>query len=121
MSSAYAAPDFKWDWSRNGQHESLPTATEVLSDLAAAMKQHPDLHVMLNGGYYDLATPFFAAEYEDHHLPIPQKLAGNIEYDFYRSGHMVYLHEDALHHLHDNVAAFIHKTEQGGATTAAAQ
>ncbi len=112
--SAYSAPGFSWNWSRAGHHESLPTATEVLSDLAQAMKQNPGLHVMLNGGYYDLATPFYAAVYEDHHLPIPQRLAGNIEYDFYESGHMVYLHQDSLHQLHDRVAAFIQRTENGG-------
>ena len=115
MPSAYALPGFTWDWSRNGQHVSLPTATEVLTDLANAMKQHPGLHVMLNGGYYDLATPFFAAQYEEEHLPIPRKLADNIEYDWYESGHMVYLHQEALHQLHDRVAAFIRKT-QGGST-----
>jgi carboxypeptidase C (cathepsin A) len=112
--SAYAAPDFHWDWSRSGQHGSLPTALQVLSDLGAAMKQNPDLHVMLNGGYYDLATPFYAAEYEDRHLPIPQKLAGNVEYHFYQSGHMVYLHQEALQNLSRNVAAFIKQTEHGG-------
>jgi carboxypeptidase C (cathepsin A) len=115
MPSAYAAPNFQWDWSRNGQHVSLPTALQVLGDLAAAMKQNPELHVMLNGGYYDLATPFYAAEYEDRHLPIPQKLAGNVEYHFYQSGHMVYLHQQALQNLSRNVAAFIEKTDQGGA------
>jgi carboxypeptidase C (cathepsin A) len=116
--SAYAAPGFQWDWSRNGQHVSLPTALQVLGDLAAAMKQHPGLHVMLNGGYYDLATPFYAAEYEDRHLPIPQKLADNVEYHFYQSGHMVYLHQQALQNLSKNVAAFIEKTEQGGSAVA---
>ena len=116
--SAYAAPNFQWDWSRNGQHVSLPTALEVLSDLGAAMKQNPDLHVMLNGGYYDLATPFYAAEYEDRHLPIPQKLAGNVEYHFYQSGHMVYLHQQALQNLSKNVSAFIEQTEHGGEAAA---
>ena len=116
--SAYGTPGFKWDWTRTGQQESLPTSTEVLTDLAQAMKQNPGLHVMLNGGYYDLATPFYAAEYEEHHLPIPQSLAGNIEYDFYESGHMVYLHQDSLHQLHDRVAAFIRRTEAGGAASA---
>ena len=112
--SAYSTAGFTWDWSRKGQHVSLPTATEVLTDLANAMKQNPSLHVMVNGGYYDLATPFYAAYYEDQHLPIPEKLKGNLEFDWYESGHMVYLHEDALHQLHDRVSAFIHKTEAGG-------
>ena len=60
------------------------------NDLAEAMKTNPRLKIMVNGGYYDLATPFFAAQYEEKHLPIPQSLAKNIEYDWYESGHMVY-------------------------------
>ena len=43
----------------------------VAHDLAEAMKTNPRLKVMVNGGYYDLATPFFAAQYEEKHLPIP--------------------------------------------------
>jgi len=35
--------------------------------------------VQLNGGYCDLATPYFAAEYELHQLPIQGTLQGNIE------------------------------------------
>ena len=41
-------------------------------DLAEAMKTNPRLKVMVNGGYYDLATPFLRCKYEDKHLPIPQ-------------------------------------------------
>ncbi len=115
---AYADPNFNWDWSRNGKHVSLPTSLEVLSDLANAMKEQPELHVMVNGGYYDLATPFWAAHYEDEHLPVPSKLMGNLEFDWYESGHMVYLHQDSLRQLHDNVAAFIRKTQAGGGATA---
>ncbi len=92
---------------------SLPTSLEVLSDLGNAMKQQPGLRVMVNGGYYDLATPFWAAHYEDEHLPIPAKLVGNVEFDWYQSGHMVYLNQDSLRQLHDNVAAFVRKTETG--------
>jgi carboxypeptidase C (cathepsin A) len=77
------------------------------------MKTNPRLKVMLNGGYYDLATPFYAAEYEEHHLPIPASLVGNIEYEWYESGHMVYVHEESLHKLHDKVAAFIRSTTTG--------
>ncbi len=79
----------------------------VSSDLAEAMKTNPRLKVMVNGGYYDLATPFFGAEYEEKHLPIPQSLAKNIEYDWYESGHMVYVRDECLKQLHDRVAAFI--------------
>ncbi len=54
--------------------------------------------------------PFFAAQYEEKHLPIPQSLAKNIEYDWYESGHMVYVRDESLKQLHDRVAAFIKST-----------
>lgn len=89
----------------------LPQTTNVMPDLANAMKYDPDLKVMLNAGYFDLATPFYEGIYELQHLQIPAKLENNIEFHFYQSGHMVYAHQAALKELHDNVAAFILKTE----------
>jgi carboxypeptidase C (cathepsin A) len=89
----------------------LPQAMNVMPDLANAMKYDPDLKIMLNGGYFDLATPFFEGMYEMAHLPIPRKLQANIEYHYYQSGHMVYVHVPTLKQLHDNVAAFIANTE----------
>jgi len=94
-----------------GAPEALPMAANVMPDLAIAMKYNPDLKVLLNAGYFDLATPFYEGIYEMQHLPIPAKLQGNIEFKFYESGHMVYAREAALKALHDNVAAFIVKTE----------
>ena len=53
----------KWDFTHQppGSPFKLPGATNVMPDLAVAMKQNPNLKVQLNGGYYDLATPYFAA------------------------------------------------------------
>ena len=85
----------------------IPGPLNVMPDLAVAMKTNPNLKVQLNGGYYDLATPYFAAEYELHQLPIQPALQGNIEMHFYTSGHMVYAHEPDLKALHANVAQFI--------------
>jgi Carboxypeptidase C (cathepsin A) len=103
-----------WDFSHKapGTHgEALQSSTNVMPDLAMAMKTNPDLKVYLHGGYYDLATPYFAADYEMHHLPIPATLEKNITYAWYPSGHMVYAHEDSLKALHDNVARFIGATD----------
>jgi carboxypeptidase C (cathepsin A) len=90
---------------------AIPATMNVMPDLAFAMKYNPDLKVMVNGGYYDLATPYYEGWYEDHHLPIPAKLNSNIEYHYYQSGHMVYAHEESLKLLHDNVADFIRRTD----------
>jgi carboxypeptidase C (cathepsin A) len=90
-----------------GQQQAL---ANVMPDLALAMKYNPEMHVMLNGGYFDLGTPFYAAMYEMQHLTIPASLQKNIEYSFYNSGHMVYAHEDALKQMHAKVADFIRRT-----------
>jgi carboxypeptidase C (cathepsin A) len=97
----------EWDM----KHRGNPIELNVAVDLAEAMKTNPRLKVMVNGGYYDLATPFFAAQYEEKHLPIPQSLAKNIEFDWYESGHMVYVNDASLKQLHDRVAAFITRTD----------
>ena len=104
-----------WDFTHQppGAPAKLPGTTNVMLDLAAAMKQNPKLKLQLNGGYYDLATPYFAAMFELRQLPIEKSLQDNIEMHFYTSGHMVYAHEPDLKALHANVAAFIEKTKSG--------
>ena len=97
------AVEHQWNWVHNGD----PMGVNVSTDLAEAMKTNPRLNILVNGGYYDLATPFFAAQYEDKHLPIPQSLAKNIQYAWYESGHMVYVRDECVKQLHDRVAAFI--------------
>ena len=95
-----------WDFKRKG-FLGFPN---VMNDLAHAMVYNPDLKVMLNMGYFDLGTPYFEGIYEMKHLPMPKALQKNIEYDFYNSGHMVYLHPESLKQLHDNVVRFINSS-----------
>jgi carboxypeptidase C (cathepsin A) len=101
-----------WDFKHNGN----PLNLNVSGDLAEAMTTNPRLKVMLNGGYYDLATPFFGAQYEEKHLRIPQSLAKNIEYDWYEAGHMVYVRDECRQQLHDRVAAFIKGASQSSSS-----
>jgi carboxypeptidase C (cathepsin A) len=102
-----------WDSKHQPPGDSSPSilSVNVMPDLANAMKYDPALKVCLNGGYFDLATPFYEGIYEMHHLSIPRSLQSNIEYHYYQSGHMVYANEASLKQLHDNVAAFIRKTD----------
>jgi carboxypeptidase C (cathepsin A) len=100
-----------------GQNQQPPFSprqgTNVMPDLANAMKLNPNLKVQLNAGYFDLATPFYQGIYEMHHLPIPPNLQANIEFRFYESGHMVYAKDASLRQLHDNVADFIRRSNSG--------
>jgi len=101
-----------WDFLHQppGAPLKLPNGTNVIPDLAYTMKANPNMRVMMNGGYFDLATTYFAAEYELRHLPVPPDVAKNVEVKLYPSGHMVYAHEPSLVALHDNVADFIRRT-----------
>ncbi len=60
-----------WDYKHQppGASKPLIMLPNVLPDLAAAMKQNPDLKVMVNGGYFDVSTPYFEGWFEMHHLP----------------------------------------------------
>jgi carboxypeptidase C (cathepsin A) len=83
----------------------------VAVDLAQAMKRDPDLQVLSQNGYYDLATPYFGTVYIMNHLDIPPGLRSHIHMEFYQSGHMIYVHAPALKKLHDTTADFIRATE----------
>jgi carboxypeptidase C (cathepsin A) len=114
----YDDPAFA-QWDNRHQAPGGPKAaatasgTNVLPDLATAMKTNPKMKVLVAGGYYDWATPFFEGVYEMHHLPIPDSLQANISYHYYEAGHMIYVNEDALKHFHDDLAAFIRSTSAG--------
>jgi len=113
-------PTFRtWNFSHqlSGQGDqpfSARQGSNVMPDLANAMKLNPNLRIQLHAGYFDLATPFYQGIYEMHHLPIPHSLQSNIEYRFYESGHMVYAKDASLRQLHDNVAEFIRRTSNLG-------
>ncbi len=102
-----------WDLRHVVGKDWAGTYTNVSLDLADTLKKNPRMHVLLMGGYFDLGTLYFAATYEMKHLPIPQSLERNIEYNFFPTGHMVYVNGDALRGLHDRTAAFIHSNENG--------
>lgn len=106
--NAYA--EQRWDFRHRAPGgDDGDAVTNVMPDLAVAMKNNPLLKVMVLGGYYDLATPYFQAKYEMGQLPIPDALRGNIEFKWFESGHMVYAREADMKPLQDSLAGFIRR------------
>ncbi len=66
---------------------------ETITPLRAAIVGNPFLKVLVMEGYYDLATPYYQAEYTMHELNLPARYRSNITYERYWSGHMVYLEQ----------------------------
>jgi hypothetical protein len=47
------------------------------------MRTNPHLKVMSANGWFDLATPFFATEYDLAHMDIDPKLRNNLTFTYY--------------------------------------
>lgn len=115
---AYNEVDKLWDFRHKapgGQADSQGggIAVNTIPDLAFTMKSNPRMRVMLAGGYFDLATPYFEGVFEMRHLPIPRSLQQNITYRYYESGHIVYVNENVLRQFKADIAQFVHDTEAG--------
>jgi carboxypeptidase C (cathepsin A) len=79
----------------------------VAETLRQAMTRNPALHVMIASGYYDLATPFMAAEYTVSHLGLPPSMADHIGIKHYQAGHMMYIRQEDLAGLKKDAAEFM--------------
>jgi carboxypeptidase C (cathepsin A) len=97
-----------WDWKHNTGGESFgPSLANVESDMVNAFIVNPSLQVQVENGFFDMATPFFATEYTMDHLELPANLRSRIHFEYYESGHMIYLNEKELPNLKNNIANFI--------------
>jgi carboxypeptidase C (cathepsin A) len=109
--AAYGLKDFEWDWKHRGPNQHWPQNNpDVAVDLAMAMRTNPFLKVLSLNGYYDMATPFFATEYDISHMLLDETLQKNVTFRYYPSGHMIYLNPDALKALHADLSAYYDST-----------
>ena len=91
-----------WDW-RIGDRDSN-AYLNVAPYIGAAMRENSGLRVFVAQGYYDFATPFFAAEYALSRTGIPQD---RVEYHYYDAGHMMYVRDEDRAKLSSDVRQFI--------------
>jgi carboxypeptidase C (cathepsin A) len=75
--------------------------------LRQAMATNPRMRVLVASGYYDLATPHFAADYSFDHLGLPPQMRGNLETTYYEAGHMMYTHKPSLEKLARALRKFV--------------
>ncbi|QCP52721.1 peptidase S10 [Trinickia violacea] len=79
-----------WNFSHEGQ--PLP---DTLPDLLAAITLNPQLKVLSENGFHDLATPFFNTEKQLARLQTVPSLNPNLQVSFHQGGHMIYLDDVA--------------------------
>ncbi|HVK07982.1 MAG TPA: hypothetical protein VM597_04305 [Gemmataceae bacterium] len=74
--------------------------------LRSALTKNPHLRVFLASGYYDLATPYFAADYTMNHLHLEADRRKRITTAYYEAGHMMYVHRPSHEKLKKDLADF---------------
>ncbi len=79
----------------------------VTDTLRKAMTTNPYLKVFVASGYYDLATPYMATRYTFNHLGLDKSLQQNVSMSFYEAGHMMYVHQQSLIQLKEDLSGFI--------------
>ncbi|MFC3710982.1 S10 family peptidase [Sphingoaurantiacus capsulatus] len=91
-----------WDWNIGGG--DLTYYRNVAPYLGKALRENSGLRIFVGQGYYDMATPFFGAEYSLTRTGIP---TDRITYKYYDAGHMMYVRDADLAKLSSDIRAFI--------------
>lgn len=91
----------RWDWgTNNGFANTAPT-------LQQAMQKNPFMKIFVGQGYYDMATPYYAAEYSFATLNLDASLRKNISFEYYEAGHMMYIQKASLIKLKNDLTRFM--------------
>ena len=94
-----------WRWRPVPDDKSWePRWVNTAQDLSQALRINPSLNVLVASGYYDLVTPFFDAEFTLNRHGIQ---AGQIQYEYYGGGHMMYVNEPSRTRLLEDIRRFI--------------
>ena len=102
---AFDEPVFqKWDWGNAA--EGFPSTA---GSLRSAMIKNPYMKVLVMEGFYDLATPFAAADWTMDHLNLDPKYRQAVSYATYGSGHMVYIDRAEHDKMKKDLVQFMEK------------
>ena len=91
-------------WNYDTHQNQYVNVTDILRK---AMTTNPYLRVFVASGYYDLATPYMATRYTFNHLGLDKSLQQNVSMSFYEAGHMMYVHQQSLIQLKEDLEGFI--------------
>jgi carboxypeptidase C (cathepsin A) len=111
MDRKYVVSAGLWrEWDRSHKQpgsEYRSPAADTGIDLAHALIRNPDMKVLVQQGYFDLATPYRATEYFIDQMPLPDSLRSNVTVEYYEAGHMMYVHPPSLAKFRQDLASFV--------------
>src|SRR5690606_27416492 len=83
------------------------TGGTVGEDLRHAMAENPQLHTMIQSGYFDGGTDYFSAKYTMWNMDRSGQLSDRFSFRTYRSGHMMYLRDEDLEASNQHIRDFM--------------
>jgi carboxypeptidase C (cathepsin A) len=102
-----------WDQKHKGPNGQNMALAATSLDLAVTMRENPHLKVLSLNGYYDMATPFFGAEWDLAQMQIAPALRKNIAFRYYESGHMIYIAPEAMGKMKHDLDQFYSEATSG--------
>jgi carboxypeptidase C (cathepsin A) len=80
---------------------------DVATNLKEAMSRNPYLKILVCCGYYDLATPYYAARSVVSGMNLDPAVRDNIQFTYYESGHMLYIEKGAREKMKEDLDRFL--------------
>jgi len=96
-----------WDWLHTLPSGQKTLITNTAVDLATTMTLYPHMKVLIQQGYFDLATPFFVLDYVLSHMDLDAEQRARISVEMYEAGHMMYVHPPSLVKYKQDLARFV--------------
>ncbi len=78
----------------------------VTASLERGLNANPYIRVFLAEGYYDMATPFGAAQYTIDHLNVDPATRAKFVIKRYPTGHMIYIDSEQMTQMREDLRAF---------------
>jgi len=92
------------DWNWGSAAAGFPDTAQALRD---AFERNPYMKLFVASGYFDLATPYYATQYTLNHMGLDPKEHANISLGYYDAGHMMYIRDESLGKLKNDISSFM--------------
>lgn len=96
-------------WNFDDANNRYYSTSQELQEL---ITRNPKMQVWVASGYYDLATPYFGADFTLQQIDLPPSIRSHITTSYYDSGHLVYVHPPSLKKLRKDLVSFYQRTLQ---------
>ena len=93
----------RWDYGTQNENRYV----DVSDALRSAFAKNPHMKVFVGCGYFDMATPYFAAQYTFSHMGLQPSARKNVTFQYYTAGHMFYIDVPSHKKLKGDITQFV--------------